>query len=82
MMATAACLMQLHQQRLELSHQTSELHNAIESRQARLWNQQLKIADVTAPPAVRAAIGKQQLQLSPLAPVGTASTTWLDTGVQ
>ena len=67
-MATAVCLVQLRQQRLELNHQTSELHNQIESRQARLWNQQLQIADVTAPPAVRDAIGKQNLQLTPLAP--------------
>src|SRR5882757_8722571 len=68
-MATAACLMQLRQQRLELSHQTSQLHNAIEARQARLWNQQLQIAKVTAPPAVKSAISKQELQLSPLAPI-------------
>jgi cell division protein FtsL len=77
-MATAACLMQLHQQRLELSHETSELHNAIESRQARLWNQQLQIANITAPPAVKAAIGKENLQLTPLAPVGTSTTAWID----
>ncbi len=78
-MATAACLMQLRQQRLELSHQTSQLHNAIESRQARLWNQQLQIASLTAPPALRAAVGKQELQLSPLAPIGTPLTNWIDT---
>jgi cell division protein FtsL len=79
-MATAACLMQLRQQHLELSHETSQLHNAIEARQARLWNQQLQIADMTAPPAVKAAITRQQLQLSPLAPIGSAPTTWVDTG--
>ena len=61
-MATAVCLMQLRQQRLELNHETSELHNAIQSRQARLWNQQLQIANVTAPPAVKAAIGKEELR--------------------
>jgi hypothetical protein len=77
-MATAACLMQLHQQRLELNHETSQLHNAIESRQAQLWNQQLQIASVTAPPAVKAAITRQDLRLTPLAPVGTASATWID----
>jgi hypothetical protein len=78
--ATAACLMQLHQQRLELNHETSQLHNAIESRQARLWNQQLQIAKVTAPPAVKAAIIKEELRLTPLSPIGTSATSWLDTG--
>jgi len=79
-MATAAALMQLHQQHLELNHQTSQLHNAIESRQARLWNQQLQIARVTAPPAVKAAIIKQQLRLTPLSPIGSSATSWVDTG--
>jgi hypothetical protein len=77
-MLTAVCLMQLRQQRMELSHQTSELHNAIERRQVRLWNQQLQIARITAPPALQASIGKQALQLTPLAPIGTAPTTWID----
>ena len=79
MLGTAACLMQLRQQRLELNHETSQLHNAIEARQARLWNQQLQIASVTAPPAVKAAIIRQGLHLAPLAPIGTAPTTWIDT---
>ena len=73
-MATAVCLVQLRQQRLELNHQTSELHNQIESRQARLWNQQLQIADMTAPYAVREAISKQNLQLTPLAPTSESPT--------
>ncbi len=67
-MAVAVCLMQLRQQRLELNHQTSQLHNQIESRQARLWNQQIQIAKVTAPPALHETIGKQDLRLTPLAP--------------
>jgi cell division protein FtsL len=79
-MATAACLMQLHQQRLELNHETSQLHNAIESRQARLWNQQLQIAKVTAPPAVKSVITREELRLTPLSPIGTATTSWLDSG--
>jgi cell division protein FtsL len=79
-MATAICLMQLRQQRLELNHQTSQLHNQIESRQARLWNQQLQIANLTAPLAVKAAINREDLQLTPLDPIGTAPTTWIDDG--
>ena len=81
-MATAICLMQLRQQRLELNHETSQLHNAIESRQARLWNQQLKIADLTTPPAVKTAVKKQDLRLTPLAPVGIAPSTWIDTAAR
>jgi cell division protein FtsL len=77
-LATAACLMQLRQQRLELNHQTSLLHNQIESRQARLWNQQLQIAKVTAPPALHDTIGKDQLHLKQLAPIGTAPTAWIN----
>lgn len=77
-MAVAVCLVQLRQQRLELNHQTAQLHNEIESRQARLWNQQLQIANVTAPPALQASIGKQELKLENLAPVGTAPAAWVD----
>jgi cell division protein FtsL len=68
-LATAACLMQLRQQRLELNHQTSLLHNQIESRQARLWNQQLQIAKVTAPPALHDTVGRDKLNLSPRVPI-------------
>ena len=77
-MATAICLMQLRQQRLELNHQTSLLHNQIESRQARLWNQQLQIAKVTAPPALHDTIWKNELHLTPLAPIGAAPTAWIN----
>jgi cell division protein FtsL len=77
-MAIAVCLVQLRQQRLELNHQTAQLHNQIQARQARLWNQQLQIAKVTAPPALQAAIGKDDLKLTNLAPVGEAKTNWID----
>ena len=77
-MLTAVCLMQLRQQRLELNHQTSLLHNQIEARQARLWNQQLQIAKLTAPPALHDSIDKHDLKLTPLAPVGTVQTAWVD----
>jgi cell division protein FtsL len=77
-MAIAVCLVQLRQQRLELSHQTSLLHNQIESRQARLWNQQLQIANATAPTALQASIGKQDLKLTQLVPTEQAPTGWID----
>jgi cell division protein FtsL len=77
-MTTAVCLIQLRQQRLELSHQTSQLHNQIEARQARLWSQQLQIAAITAPPALKSSIARQDLKLSPLAPIGSTPTSWID----
>jgi cell division protein FtsL len=81
-MSIGVCLIQLRQQRLELNHQVSLLHNKIESRQAKLWNQQLQIAKVTAPPALQASIGKQDLKLTNLAPIGTAPTAWIDSPVK
>jgi cell division protein FtsL len=77
-MAVAVCLVQLRQQHLELNHQTSQLHNQIESRQARLWNQQLQIASITAPPALQASLAKQDLKLTNLAPIETAPVSWID----
>ncbi len=77
-MLVAICLVQLRQQRLELSHQTSELHNQIEQRQGRLWNQQLQIAELTTPPAVQSAIGKQELKLTPLAAAGNSPMALVD----
>ena len=72
---TGACLMQLRQQRLELNHQTSLLHNQIESQHAKMWNQQLQIARVTAPPALRESIGKQDVRLAPLTPTEMLNST-------
>jgi cell division protein FtsL len=77
-MGIAICLVQLRQQRLELNHQISQLHNEVESRQAKLWNQQLQIANITAPPALQASIGKQDLKLTNLAPIDTAPAAWID----
>jgi len=76
--AIAVCLVQLRQQHLELNHQTSQLHNKIESRQAKLWSQQLQIARLTAPPALQTSIAKQDLKLTNLAPIQTGPTAWID----
>lgn len=45
-------LLQLRQQRLNYRFQMNQLHERIESSQARLWNQQLKIATQTTPEAL------------------------------
>ena len=80
-MLIAVCLLQLRQQRLELNHQANQLHNEIESRQARLWNQQLQIAVYTAPNAIAKTVGDHDLKLAPQAPIGTGTANWLDASV-
>jgi cell division protein FtsL len=76
--ATAVCLVQLRQQRLELNHQCNQLHNAIEARQSRLWNQQLQIAAATTPDKIARQIDSEHLRLEPLAPRGEPGNSWLD----
>jgi hypothetical protein len=71
---TAAMLLQLRQERLNLTFQTDKLHNQIQASQAELWNQQLNIAIVTAPNSVAAAAKGQNLQLSPANPPKTPAT--------
>jgi cell division protein FtsL len=78
--ATAVCLVQLRQQRLELNHECNQLHNTIEARQSRLWNQQLQIAAATTPDKLARQIDIHHLHLEPLAPRGTLPTSWLDAG--
>lgn len=64
-MATAITLLQLRQQRMELSHQANQLHDRIESKQAQLWNQQLQIAVYTAPNAIAKTVGDHDLAMTP-----------------
>jgi cell division protein FtsL len=61
----AAVMLQLRQQRLELSYETAELTDQIHSQQSRLWNQQLLIASCTAPNAINQTINLQGLKLVP-----------------
>ncbi len=76
--ATAVCLVQLRQQRLELNHECNQLHDTIESRQSRLWNQQLQIAAATTPQKIARQVENQHLRLEPLAPRGESATNWID----
>ncbi len=78
--AIAVCLVQLRQQRLDLAHEAAQLHAAIEVRQAKLWDQQVRIAALTAPPAIGRSAGTHHLTLVPGKPVGTAATDWSDAG--
>jgi hypothetical protein len=62
--ATAAALLELREQRLNLTLEIDRLHNQIESCQAQLWNQQLSIAVATAPNSLAAATHGKDLKLS------------------
>ena len=80
--ATVAVLMlELRQQRLELSYQTNRLHNQIEQSQSKLWNQQLQIAVYTAPNAITKTVGERELKMVPQSPLpasGASHTRWID----
>lgn len=62
-MILAITLLHLRQQRLELNYQTNKLHNQIRQYQSRLWNQQLRIAEYTAPNAISQTVGQQSLNM-------------------
>ena len=73
----AVVMLQLRQQRLELSHQNNVLHNRIESQQAKLWSQQLQIGVATAPNAIKQTIG-ESLKMVPRTPLPAGQTHWMD----
>lgn len=73
---TAVMLLELRQQRLNLTFETDKLHNQIEASQAQLWNQQLSIAIATAPNALAAAAKDQNLKLNAANSIGKPS--WVD----
>lgn len=59
----AAAMLQLRQQKLELSHQLNTLHAQIEQVQIKLWNQQLQIAISTAPNTIQRTIKQYDMTL-------------------
>jgi len=64
----AAAMLQLRQQSLELNFENNRLHGQIEAKQADLWSQQLRIAEVTAPNAIAARVkagGLEMVQPTP-----------------
>lgn len=65
-------LLNLRQQRLELSYQTNKLHDEIEKCQAKLWQQQLQVAIYTAPNAISKTVGDQNLKMVPQNPLQQA----------
>ena len=61
--AIAACVLQLRQQRLNMSYEVNKLHDCVEASHSRLWNQQLQIALYTAPNAISQTVGQHQLNM-------------------
>ncbi len=75
--ALSVCLLELRQQRLELSREANEIHKRfIEANQARLWSQQLQIAIYTAPNAISKTVGVDDLKLSPQPTAGITKANW------
>ena len=65
-------MLQLRQEYLHLNFETSRLHEQIEASQARLWSQQLRIAEATAPNAITEKMKQDNIQLAPAATYGSA----------
>jgi uncharacterized protein HemX len=47
--AVGVCVLQQRQQSLELRYRSAQLHREIQKTQAKLWRQQLEIAEYTSP---------------------------------
>ena len=60
----AAAMLQLREQKRELGYEINQLHTQIESRQSKLWNQQLQIAAATAPRVLKQTIAQHHLPLA------------------
>ncbi len=54
----AVATLQMRQQQLELKHQAATLQQSIEKQQSKLWNQQVLIAMMTAPSAIKETVGE------------------------
>lgn len=74
----AIALLQLRQQRLELNYQSNKLHNQIRQMQARLWSQQIQIAQYTAPNAISKTVGQQNLNMVPETAQPAVRGSWID----
>ncbi|MGF1633117.1 MAG: hypothetical protein ACFCVE_04650 [Phycisphaerae bacterium] len=64
-LATGICLLQLRQQRMDLTYRNTQLHQEISQSQAALWHQQLQIAAFTAPNAIEASVDAASLNMVP-----------------
>lgn len=76
-MTVAVVTLQMRQQELELKHRAAMLQGKIEAQQPKLWSQQLQIATLTAPNAIRETVGNE-LDLVPEHEAPTRMVTWLE----
>ena len=74
----AACVLQLRQQRQALGYQQTELHDRIKSQQAKLWDQQLRIASYTSPNAISHPVDSHKLDMVPQSPLPRGPASWMD----
>ena len=74
----AACVLQLRQQRLQIHYQTAELHEQIREQQAKLWYQQVQIAQVTAPNAIARSVNTHGLKLVSQSPLPKKKAQWMN----
>lgn len=77
-LAISIVVLGLRQQHLELNYQANRLHNEIEKRQAKLWDQQLQIAVYTAPNAIDRTVGEEKLNMVPQTPMKAQVGSWID----
>lgn len=56
--AIGVCVLQQRQQSLELRYRSAQLHREIQKTQARLWRQQLEIAEYTSPQMMQQMAGE------------------------
>lgn len=72
--AVAASLLGLRQQRLQIMHETAQLHAQIDRRRLQTWDLQVRINERMNPPALRKAIERIALDLEPITPDGPVKT--------
>lgn len=65
----AMVVLQMRQQRVDLSYQNNTIYRQIEQTKAKLWSQQMQIAVYTAPNAIAQTVGDQRLDLVPVFPI-------------
>ena len=73
-----AAMLQLRQQRLEISHQNSQLNDRINAQQARLWSQQMQIAIYTAPNAIQQTVKSHDMKMISQSPAALRNSNWMD----
>ncbi len=64
--ATAAALLWLRQQRLELAHDIANAHRQIDEARQATWDLQVKVACYVEPNSLNQALARAELKLEPL----------------